>query len=112
MEITIKILAHILTAITSAALAVFIITHGGFIETPQKLVTIDATQALLGFIQTIDKDMPDDAYAIAVVEYQKQLEKEIVELAESQGLVVINAAVVLSGGTDITQYAVDRVLDK
>lgn len=112
MDLTIKILSHALTAITSVAVAVYIITLGGLDDKPQKIVTIDATQALLGFIQTIDKDMPEDAYAAAVIDYQKQLEKEIVELAQSQGLVVINTAVVLSGGTDITQYAIERVLAK
>jgi len=111
MEIAIKILAHVMTAVASVALALLVILQGGFIEPPQKIVTIDATEALLRFIQTIDKNMPDDAYALAVLAYQKQLESEIINLAETEGLVVINNAVVLSGGYDITGYAVQKVLD-
>ena len=112
MEVTIKILAHVLTAITSAALAVLIIVNGGFIEPPTKIYTIDATTAILGFIQTVDKDMAEDVYAAAVIEFQAKLETEIVALAESKGAIVINSASVLSGGTDITGYVVERVLAK
>lgn len=112
MEIAIKILAHVMTTVVSVALALLIILQGGFIEPPQKIVTIDATEALLRFIQTIDKDIPEDEYARAVLEYQKQLESEIIKLAETQDLVVINTAVVLSGGYDITGYAVQKVLDQ
>lgn len=112
MEIAIKILAHVMTAVVSVALALLIILQGGFIESPQKIVTIDATEALLRFIQTIDKDMPEDEYALAVIAYQKQLEAEIISLVETESLVVINNAVVLSGGYDITGYVVQKVLDQ
>ena len=110
MDLLIKILAHVATALISVAVALFIFLNGGFIEQPQKIVTIDATEALLRFIQTIDKDIPEDEYALAVVAYQKQLEAEITALAQSEGLIVINNAVVLSGGYDITGYAVQKVL--
>jgi len=112
MDIAIKILAHVVTAVASVALALLIILNGGFIEKPTKIYTIDATTAILGFIQTVDKDMADDAYAAAVIAFQAKLEAEIVALAESQNAIVINSASVLSGGTDITQFVVERVLVK
>lgn len=78
-------------------------------EPPQRIVMIDPARAVLGFINDGRRDLPKEAYAEELKDFQDALEAEIERLSVEHGLIVVNSASVLGGAEDVTPQILRRV---
>lgn len=99
-----------LTAMLSIAVTLAIVLATQPVGLPTGIVTIDATEAVLRFIQAGGREMSDADYEKVALGYQADLEAAIEEFARANGVIVVNSAAVLSGAHDITGLVTERAL--
>lgn len=106
------LIAHTLTAMASIAITLSIVLAAGPAGLPTGIVTIDATEAVLRFIQAGGRELSDADYETEALNFQADLEAAIEEFARENAVIVVNSAVVLSGAEDITARVAEQALEK
>lgn len=96
------IIPHVLTALASIAATLTIVIWTQPVGLPTGIVTIDASEAVLRFINAGGKEMPEADYATEALRYQQFLETAIDNFAAQNSVIVVNGAAVLAGAPDIT----------
>lgn len=99
-----------LTAMISIAVTLLIVLATQPVGLPTGIVTIDATEAVLRFIQAGGREMSDADYEQVALAWQADLEAAIAEFARANDVIVVNSAAVLAGAPDITGLVADRAL--
>lgn len=100
---------HALTAIVSVAASLSIVLLTRPADLPTGIVTINATDAVMGFINDGRRDMDEATYKAEVAKFQERLDRAVQEIAAENNVIVVNSAVVLGGAPDITPAIVARV---
>jgi conjugal transfer pilin signal peptidase TrbI len=104
------IIPHVLTALVSIALTLTIVIWTQPVGLPNGIVTIDASEAVLRFINAGGREMPEADYATEALRYQEFLEAAIDEFAARNSVIVVNGAAVLAGAPDITDMVAEDAL--
>ncbi|MFC3058409.1 TrbI F-type domain-containing protein [Paenirhodobacter populi] len=106
------LIGHVMTAMVSIASTLGIVLWTQPVGLPTGIVTIDATEAVLAFIKSGGRDMPDADYETEALKYQADLEAAIETFARDHSVIVVNAAAVLAGAPDITDRVSAEALAK
>lgn len=101
----------VMTALVSIAVTLTIVLMTQPVGLPQGIVTIDASQAVLAFIQDGDRrDMEDADYEVEAMAFQERLNAAIERVAAENAVIVVNSASVLAGAQDITELVVREAM--
>lgn len=103
-------IAHVLTALVSVSTTLVIVIMTQPVGLPTGIVTIDASEAVLRFIQAGGRNMPDADYEVEALRYQAQLEAAIDDFAAKNAVIVVNGATVLAGAPDITDLVAGQAM--
>lgn len=104
------IIPHVLTALASIAVTLTIVIWTQPVGLPTGIVTIDASEAVLRFINAGGREMPEADYATEALRYQEFLEAAIDDFAARNSVIVVNGAAVLAGAPDITDMVSQEAL--
>lgn len=99
-----------IAAMISIAITLSIVVATQPVGLPTGIVTIDATEAVLRFVQAGGRQMSDADYEKVALAWQADLEAAIEEFARANNVIVVNSAAVLAGAADITGLVADRAL--
>jgi hypothetical protein len=101
----------VLTALVSIAVTLTIVLMTQPVGLPTGIVTIDASRAVLAFIQDGDRrKLPDEDYEVQARAFQVRLDAAIAKLAAENAVIVVNSAAVLAGAPDITDLVVQEAM--
>lgn len=101
-----------LTSLFSIAITLGIVIYSQPQGLPTGIVTLDATEAVLSFIQAGARDLADADYETEALKYQAELEAAIARFAEANDVIVVNSAVVLAGAPDVTDYVTREAMQQ
>lgn len=107
-----QLIAHVMTALVSISVALFVVFWTQPTGLPTGIVAIDASEAVLKFIQAGGRNMPDADYEVEAMKFQSHLEAAINEFAEKNDVIVVNGAAVLAGAPDITDLVASFAMQK
>jgi|LLEQ01.1.fsa_nt_gi hypothetical protein len=101
----------VLTALISISVTLAIVLVTTPSGLPTGIVTIDATEAVLSFINDGDRRNLEDAdYEVQARAFQGRLDAAIEKVSEEYNVIVVNSAAVLAGAQDITGIVVQEAL--
>lgn len=105
-----QLIGHTMTALISISTTLGIVIMTQPVGLPTGIVTIDASEAVLRFIQSGGRNMPDADYEVEALKYQAQLEAAIDDFAAKNAVIVVNGAAVLAGAPDITDLVASQAM--